>query len=658
MKPAEGDEKKLVADIVRNQKTGKVSHATLRTDDRILARITDGIYRQPASAIRELITNAYDADAESVIIQTDVPRFKQITIRDDGHGMDIAALARLIHHIGGSAKRKDGGSEFGVTNPKDPSLSPAGRRLIGKIGIGLFSVSQLTRHFQVVTKVKGNSYRLVAEVILHTYTEDEIQKIKKDADVEKVTTGKVRIVSVPAEDKEVHGTEIILMDLRPQARDLLRTKELWDIVGVGKPDDQGILPQIRIPSYHVGWTDPSGDKILTKPKLPWSRDQNSEDKFKKLYQAILDEVGVTEQRPRLDLTLDNYLRMLWTLSLAAPINYIEEHPFDLKSDAELGLYALQPSVAGQARHLRLRGNTRLRDSLELKAPERGESKLPFRVFVDDIELFRPIRFHNLPQTSQAIKTPKLFVGKAKPDLSKISSEERGGDLEFEAYFLWAPKIVPKENNGLLIRISDASGTLFDESFAKYQVSELTRLSQITAEIFVIRGLDAALNIDRESFNTSHPHYQFIMRWVHRALRQLVNTLKQLAADVRSSALEAKQLESERTLEMLVEKEVVRITGDETSSPADVDLTSSDAKQIASERTKGKLALSAKKIFEVMPKPRRTGRRSASEGQLFRQQIKSVAQVLDAYGLLKGLTYQEQEELLSAIVAIFSVGVEK
>jgi len=55
-----------------------------------------------------------------------------------------------------------------------------------------------------------------------------------------------------------------------------------------------------------------------------------------------------------------------------------------------------------------------------------------------------------------------------------SGEIRGGDLSFEAYFLWAPKVVPKENNGVLVRISDASGTLFDESFMKYQIAEQTR----------------------------------------------------------------------------------------------------------------------------------------------------------------------------------------
>jgi len=76
-------EQALVESITRNLHSGKVSTAKLETDDRILARITDGIYRQPASALRELIANAYDADAESVYIQTDAPRFNTISVRDD-----------------------------------------------------------------------------------------------------------------------------------------------------------------------------------------------------------------------------------------------------------------------------------------------------------------------------------------------------------------------------------------------------------------------------------------------------------------------------------------------------------------------------------------------------------------------------------------------
>jgi len=649
------EERKLVSEITQNRKSGKVAIATLHTDDRVLARITDGIYRQPASALRELISNAYDADAANVIIHTDAPRFNQITIRDDGNGMDIAALARLIHHIGGSIKRRTEGAAFGLTSKRDPTLSPKGRRLIGKIGIGLFSVSQLTRHFQIVTKVKGKDYRLVAEVILRTYTEDELARsVGGSQSPDKIKTGTVRIVSVPAEDSATHGTEVILMDLRPQAKALLQSKETWDLVGDGSLDAQGIMPHVRVPSFHVGQADATSDRVTRTPKLPWGTDDKPESRFRKLYQAIIDEIGTTEQNPRLETALDNYLRTLWTLSLSAPVNYIEGHPFDLRKDNELGLYCLQPSAAGQAKPLALKLNEKVRERLGLRAPERGTNELRFRVFVDDIELLRPIRFLNLPETSQAIKTPMVFVGSDAPDLSKINAEERGGDLAFEAYFLWAPKIVPRENNGLLIRISDASGTLFDETFAKYQVSELTRLKQITAEVFILKGLDAALNIDRESFNYAHPHYQYIMRWVHRALRQVMNTLKQAAADARERTIQRTQAVTAQSLEGIVAEEVARASRDADAKPTDVDISESSDAEIGRERKKGRLALRADRIFQPLPEPKRTGKRNRVDRELFRRQIKAVAQVLNAYGLLDDLTYDQQEELLRAIVAIFAV----
>jgi HSP90 family molecular chaperone len=89
---------------------------TLTTNERVLARITDGIYRQPASALRELISNAYDADAREVAILTDAPRFSSIVVRDDGFGLSPATLAHLIKNIGGSAKRTQEGVKLEVTS--------------------------------------------------------------------------------------------------------------------------------------------------------------------------------------------------------------------------------------------------------------------------------------------------------------------------------------------------------------------------------------------------------------------------------------------------------------------------------------------------------------------------------------------------------------
>src|SRR5260370_19957855 len=106
---------RIAKGIPRTLETGKPLKAPLKTDERVLARITEGIYRQPASALRELIANAYDADAKAVSVTTDAPRFTVIKISDDGIGMTPEALANLVLHIGGSAKRTQRGPKLGLT---------------------------------------------------------------------------------------------------------------------------------------------------------------------------------------------------------------------------------------------------------------------------------------------------------------------------------------------------------------------------------------------------------------------------------------------------------------------------------------------------------------------------------------------------------------
>src|SRR5436190_23977853 len=118
------EERTLAQQIDRSSATGKPVEARLTTNERVLARITDGIYRQPSSALRELISNAYDADAREVAILSDAPRFSSIIVRDDGLGLSSASLAHLIKNIGGSAKRTKEGQELEITASDDPSRSP------------------------------------------------------------------------------------------------------------------------------------------------------------------------------------------------------------------------------------------------------------------------------------------------------------------------------------------------------------------------------------------------------------------------------------------------------------------------------------------------------------------------------------------------------
>jgi hypothetical protein len=247
----------------------------------------------------------------------------------------------------------------------------------------------------------------------------------------------------------------------------------------------------------------------------------------------------------------------------------------------------------------------------------------------------------------------MFVGKCEPNLQSVPEETRGGDLSFEGYFLWTPKVVPKENNGLLIRVSDASGTLFDESFIKYQISEQTRLRQITAEIFVLKGLDAALNIDRESFNYSHPHYQYLMKWVHNALRQLANTHKALASTVRVEKQKVQQTQRMSLLTEKVERALKDAGIDAEEEIPDVIFTSGEPAELTSKRKQGILAFDGDVVFRDVPEQLRATVANKTRREYLEEKTKAVARILDAYGVFDKMKYAKQQELLRAIVAVFA-----
>lgn len=246
-------QQRTLAERIRDvSASGERIKTNLHTDQRVLARITDGIYRQPASALRELIANAYDADASQVVIEMDPPRFDRIIIRDNGSGMSVETLAYVLQHIGGSLKRTIDGAKYDVTNAKDATRSPGGRKLIGKIGIGLFSVAQLTPHFQVITKTRGEKMRRVADIILSA--EDAEKALAERGGQAELQTGTVHIWSVPAHDHASHGTEIVLMDLRPQTKELLRSHARWVALRPSADTAQdNWMPTASVqPNFHIG----------------------------------------------------------------------------------------------------------------------------------------------------------------------------------------------------------------------------------------------------------------------------------------------------------------------------------------------------------------------------------------------------------------------
>ena len=633
------DSKQALAEKIRaSEKTRRPVETPLSTDERVLARITDGIYRQPSSALRELISNAYDADATEVIVLTDAPRFSEISVRDNGLGLSPEVLEHLVYHIGGSPKRTREGKTLGVTLKNDENRSPGGRQLIGKLGIGLFSVAQFTRHFLIITKTSGEKFRTVADITLGSVAGQQHRE-------REIQTGHARIWREPARDVDSQGTEIKLLELLPRTRAELASDDLWTKIEFEKEEKDG--QQTKPPTWHIGRMLPKQNDVLSvQPHLPWHGEDSPPARFEKLVQSVRTAAEAGAESADLDVLFDRYLQTLWTLSLSPPLKYVEGHPFDSTGDEEFLFFEVENRSQGQAKRLLLKVGQTPRKELHLKSPD-GVAGSSFDVFVDGIQLFRPVLFRELPKTTAAVKTPMLFLGRDFQKFEKKPIELSGGPLEFEAYLFWAPLIVPKQHQGVLLRVGNASGALFDRTFMGYQVAEITRTRQITAEIFVQRGLDDAINIDRESFNYAHPHYQYLVKWLHSSLRQLTNRQKEVGKSVRSKRVTQEGARARERVDRQVES-ALKDRGIE--DVPDVILVEPDHQSEARQlRRKGTIALRKSVIL-----PDFSGKRSGQElerRKIVEQKAVALVQLLHGWGLLDKISYEDQEKLVHDILEI-------
>ena len=613
---------KLISELLKNVDSGEPVSTNLETSERILTRVTDGIYREPWSAFRELIANSYDADAEKVYIETGAPEFDKIVVRDDGNGMSPQILAHVVKNIGGSSKRTIEGQKLQTVNKDDPDLSPSGRPLIGKIGIGLFAVAQLTQHFQIISKCKGSEFRSSATILLNTHDEKNLKKVG-----DKYIAGFANIITETVSDDEIEaqGTEVILYSLRSEIRRSMQSYRTWNASLTGGVDGEAIAQK---PSYHIGVLPNTlvDKKLFLKEKLPWKPNDTPREKFNKIVDAAMNVSG-RKGKPANLSHFDEYFKMIWKLSLSLPIDYIDRHPFDFSEKDKVIVFDV-PGGKSQSNEVKLKANESVRDRFKLTS---GKNSSNFVVFVDDIFLRRPIKCPNKINGPSRVKKPLFMVSKEKAPFEEKDLERAGGPLEFEAYLYWNSKIIPKDTAGVLIRVKEASGTLFDPTFLNYQVSEQNRLSKITAEIFVKEGLDSAVNIDRESFNYSHPHYLYIQRWLHKALRLFVNRQKGLAKSDLEREKEIKNIKRVEVKNNLALSIWKNRYGDTADPPVDFN------------QAKGKL------IEEVGDsKISWTPQKSEQNTNT----ISAVAVVLEAYGALSHLSANERAKLIEDIVSIF------
>ncbi|MGE3340609.1 MAG: ATP-binding protein [Candidatus Altimarinota bacterium] len=122
----------------------------ITVDKSHLITIGEKLYQEGVELIRELVCNAYDADAMNVWVEIEP---YQIKVRDDGSGMDLSGLKQYLTI----------GSEEKINNSTSPKF---GRQRIGQFGIGKFSVFSAAEVFKVTTQKDGFAGQLVFDRLL------------------------------------------------------------------------------------------------------------------------------------------------------------------------------------------------------------------------------------------------------------------------------------------------------------------------------------------------------------------------------------------------------------------------------------------------------------------------------------------------------------
>jgi len=121
------------------------SFLVVTVDKSHIITIGERLYEQSIELIRELVNNAYDADATRVhVTVTD----NEITVADNGEGMDRDGLKQYFNV--GSAEK--------LVNPVSPRY---GRNRIGQFGIGKFATLAAASRFEITTQKGDFAARVV-----------------------------------------------------------------------------------------------------------------------------------------------------------------------------------------------------------------------------------------------------------------------------------------------------------------------------------------------------------------------------------------------------------------------------------------------------------------------------------------------------------------
>jgi hypothetical protein len=170
-----------------------------------IVSIGEKLYSRSVELVRELVNNAYDADATHVDIHVDA---ETITVDDNGSGMDLEGL-RQYFNIGSPEKR---------LRPRSPRF---GRLRIGQFGIGKFATLSACEQFEVLTQSGEFRARVVFD---------------KDEWAQEGTSWALPLESLEPDPARGNGTRVSLIRLTKHFEPTVLEEFLRDSVPLSAPD--------------------------------------------------------------------------------------------------------------------------------------------------------------------------------------------------------------------------------------------------------------------------------------------------------------------------------------------------------------------------------------------------------------------------------------
>ncbi len=179
--------------------TGAVDHTQLRISfhGRIIDHLGIQMYQSPVAAIAELISNAWDADAE--VVNVSLPHQlgpnEMIRVFDDGSGMTFAQCENRFLAVGRNRRAA-----------VDETTAEKQRPVLGRKGIGKFAGFGIARVIEVATVSKETGERTVFEL--------DLEQLRAGDYIEK--NGSIRVLEYQGPDEErkkQHSTTITLKSL-------------------------------------------------------------------------------------------------------------------------------------------------------------------------------------------------------------------------------------------------------------------------------------------------------------------------------------------------------------------------------------------------------------------------------------------------------------